>query len=257
MMVNGRYLAMRAFKMILGVVVMGLLSACSVPGPGESPDGVHDPYEPRNRKVHAFNTGLDQAVLRPAGNGYVTLVPEPVQAGVTNIAATLSIPGSAVNHVLQGQPGDATYNLVRFALNATLGLAGILDVATEFGLPEDQTGFGDTLAVWGVPEGGYVVLPVLGPSNERDAVGTIADLAFNPLGSVVEKPASHIGTVAKVADKVGDRGRYSDVIDPILYESADSYAQLRLIYLQNRRHELGEEAPGEEIDPLALDTEGF
>ncbi|MFY0622948.1 MAG: VacJ family lipoprotein [Pelagimonas sp.] len=248
---------MRAYKMIFAVAALAVMAGCSVPGPGDAPDGVFDPYEARNRKVHAFNATVDKALLRPAGKGYVSAVPEPVQAGVSNMAATLSIPGSAVNHLLQGRPGDATYNLVRFALNATLGLGGILDPATDFGLPEDSTGFGDTLASWGAKEGGYVVLPVLGPSNERDAVGTVVDLAFNPLGSVLEKPASHIGTVAKVADQIGDRGRYADVIDPILYESADSYAQLRLIYLQNRRHELGEEAPGEEIDPLALDTEGF
>ncbi|SMX26781.1 putative phospholipid-binding lipoprotein MlaA precursor [Pelagimonas phthalicica] len=241
----------------LATLILVSLSACSVPGPGEAPDGVHDPHEQTNRKVHAFNRKIDQKVLRSAGVGYATVVPEGVQDNVSNFADTVALPGTVVNQILQGRPGPATRNTVRFAINATLGFAGLADVATDFGIPEDNSDFGETLAVWGVPEGAYMELPFLGPSTERDTAGIVVDFFTNPLDYVIPSEYSSLGTSAYVLSKVGDRGRFADTVDSIYYESADSYAQLRLIYLQNRRYELGEEAPADEIDPLALDTEGF
>ncbi|WP_422907860.1 MlaA family lipoprotein [Primorskyibacter sp. 2E233] len=236
-----------------------LVGACSVPGPGEAPDGVYDPNEAGNRKVHAFNQKLDQVLVRAAGKGLAEGASEGVQDNISTFANTFATPSYVVNQVLQGRPGRATQNALRFAINATLGFGGIADVASDLGLREDETDFGETLFVWGAPEGAYLELPVFGPSTERDAVGQFVDYFTNPLDYIIPTPERYIGTAATYVDKVASRGRHADTYDSVLYESADSYAQLRLIYLQNRRFEL-EGTTGQDtgyIDPDAIDTEGF
>ena len=138
---------------------------------------------------------------------------------------------------------------MRFVFNTIFGIGGLGDPAGELGLYEDETDFGETLHVWGAAEGAYVELPVLGPSTERDAVGKVVDLFLNPLSYVLPKPEKYYATGVKVVSKVGDRGRYSDTIDSVLYDSADSYAQARTIYLQNRRFELGGDDDDAYVDP--------
>lgn len=242
--------------LVLSVI---LLSACSVPGPGGAPGGIHDPNEAENRRVHAFNKKIDERLLRGASSGVADGLPDGVQQGISNFADTVTLPQTVVNQVLQGRVWRATKNTARFTINATVGLAGLVDVATPLGLPEDDTDFGETLHVWGLPEGAYMELPFLGPSTERDAVGQVVDMFTNPLDYIIPTPERYVGTAARVLDNVGDRGKFGDTVDSVLYDSADSYAQLRLLYLQQRRFELGMEAPGaeEEIDPFALDVSGF
>ena len=229
-------------------VVVGL-SACSTPGPGGAPDGVHDPYEETNRRNHEFNLALDRGLVRPAGKGYSNVLPEPVQDTVSNFSSNLSLPGTVVNNLLQGNMGGAVQNSFRFFVNTVFGIGGLGDPASELGVDAVDTDFGETLHVWGVPEGAFVELPFLGPSTERDAVGKVVDLFTNPLSYVLPTPEKYYGTGAGLASKLGDRGRYSDTIDSILYESSDSYAQSRIIYLQNRRFELGSESDGAYVDP--------
>ncbi len=238
----------------LATLAMVLAAACSNTVPtGEA----FDPYEEQNRKMHAFNAKFDSSAVRGAGNGYTKIVPEPVQDNIANFADTVSLPQTVVNQVLQGRIVRATKNTLRFGINATLGIAGLADVASDFGLEKDETDFGETLSVWGVPEGAYIVLPFLGPSTDRDTAGMVVDLFTNPLDYIVPAPEKYLGTAAKIAEEVGDRGRYSDTYDSVIHDSADSYSQVKLIYLQNRRYELGEAPPEDDIDPLALDTEGF
>jgi len=141
-------------------------------------------------------------------------------------------------------------------MNATMGFAGLGDPATAAGLPSQDTSFGETLAVWGFREGAYLELPVLGPSTERDAAGKVVDLFLNPLRYILPSPESVVPTVAKAADGLGKRGQFDSSISGVLYESADSYAQLRAVYLQNSRFDLGNEVDSQELD-LELDTEGF
>ncbi|MEO1364432.1 MAG: VacJ family lipoprotein, partial [Pseudomonadota bacterium] len=169
----------------------------------------------------------------------------------------LGEPSVAINSLLQGDLRGAGLSTVRFLTNSTLGIFGLADVAAEFKLPEHDTDFGETLHVWGVGEGAYLELPVLGPSTTRDTTGMVVDLFTNPLSYVIDEPERYYGTGAGVASGLSTRGRFTDTVDSILYESADSYAQARLIYLQNRRFELGADDPGTDIDPFALDTEGF
>ena len=224
---------------------------------GLTPDGVNDPYEKQNRKVHAFNRGLDRAVVRPAAIGYTTILPDEIETSIGHFASNLGEPSVAVNSVLQGDLRGAGISTVRFMTNSVLGLFGLFDAASDFGIPEHDTDFGETLYVWGVGEGAYLELPVLGPSTQRNTAGKVVDLFTNPLSYTLDSPESYYGTVAGVASGLGTRGRFSDTVDSILYDSADSYAQARLIYLQNRRFELGYGEAEAEIDPFALDTEGF
>ncbi|MFB9221411.1 VacJ family lipoprotein [Paracoccus cavernae] len=234
------------------------LSACSgAPGP----DAINDPYEGMNRRFHAFNAGLDSNVVKPVTSGFGSEKPAKspddkpgigslALQGVGNFGSNLSLPGKVVNHLLQGKPEPAIKNTFRFFVNTTLGLGGFLDPATaDFALPENDTDFGETLAVWGVPEGAYLELPLIGPSTERDAFGKMVDLGIDPMRQWLNRDEYLIDLGARAASKVGQRARFGDTVDSVLYGSADSYAQTRLIYLQHRRHELGEE--GEAIDPYA------
>lgn len=232
---------------LLPLIAAGFLAGCAAPQGG---DTVYDPLEPLNREVHAMNKAVDKAVLRPMalsvtggkGGGAVS-------ARISAFSDNLGKPGDVVNNILQLRLVKAAQNTLRFGVNTVFGLGGLFDVATEAGMPEGKTDFGETLHVWGVGEGAYVELPLLGPSTARDALGDVVDFAMNPLGSL-PKPEKYIGTAAKIASKIGDRGRYSETIDSILYDSADSYLQARLLYLQNRRYELGQTA-GEDsfVDP--------
>ena len=230
--------------MIAALTLAGL-AACSAP----VASGINDPYEDENRTRHEFNRKLDRALLRPAGRGYVSALPVPVQDGVSNFADNLGEPSHFVNHVLQGDVEGAVMNTLRFAVNSTVGLGGLIDIAGELGMPEFKTDFGETLYTWGVPEGAYVELPVLGPSTQRDTMGRIVDVFTNPLTNTLPNPEAGYARGARIAARLGDRGRFGDMVDSVLYESADSYAQSRLIYLQNRRFELAGDAAYD--DPYA------
>lgn len=231
------------------------MAACTPAPPG---GGVNDPYEATNREVHAFNKSLDRAVLRPLGQTAAG-APREVTGPVANFADNVGLPGMVLNGMLQGDIGGAATNTMRFLLNTTIGIGGLFDPAGGIGLYEESTDFGETLAVWGAPEGAYIELPVFGPSTERDAAGRIVDLALDPLSRVGTQPQLDYGLAARGAQIVIDRGRFMQTVDGVLYESADSYAQARSGYLQNRRFDLGEDPPAEEeaIDPFALDLEGF
>lgn len=232
------------------VVFGGLaLAACSVP---DTPTEIHDPYERVNRVTHAFNKGADRVFFRPASQVYGNVTPGPVRTGLSNAADNLDGPRTVVNDVLQGEGEDAIHNTFRFLLNTTLGVFGIFDPATSFGLEDRETGFGDTLAVWGAQEGAYVELPLFGPSTERDAVGQFVDILTNPVSSVLDEDGDEIAATTSLPSVLNSRYEYADTLDGILYDSADSYEQLRLFYLDSRRFELsGQTSAGNAFDPYA------
>ncbi len=237
---------------ILALFVVVVLAGCA---PRDVPSGINDPWEASNRQTHEFNKKLDKSLIRPAGNAFVTSIPQPVVTGVDNFADNLAAPSMVVNNILQANVEGAVANSWRFAINSTIGLVGIFDVASAMGIPEYETDFGETLHVWGAQEGPYVELPVLGPSTERDTIGRVVDLFTNPLSYVLPSPEKYAGTAATVAGKLGDRGRYSQTVDSVLYDSADSYAQGRLTYLQNRRYQLsGDAGLGDPYDDPYGDT---
>lgn len=226
-----------------------VLAGCAAPPPAQ---GINDPLEPANRVVHGLNKGLDSVLVKPGAKAYGGVVPDPVERGISNLADTLDLPGDIVNGVLQGNVEEAGSNFARLAVNVVFGLGGVLDPATDAGIPEAKTDFGETLHVWGVGEGPYVELPALGPSTLRDTVGTVVDIAMNPVGRVAKGRDATAATVLKILSKLGDRARYSNTVDSILYDSADSYAQARLLYLQNRRFELGQTGGSAEGDDAAI-----
>ncbi|WP_108884225.1 MlaA family lipoprotein [Pseudoprimorskyibacter insulae] len=233
------------------------LAACSTPGPGEAPDGIFDPQEQTNRRIHEMNKTIDEKVLRPVGTAIGGGEGGGAMTVVSNFASNLDTPGTIVNQLLQLDFEGAVHNTWRFVVNTTIGLGGLADPATMIGLTEDESDFGETLYVWGFPEGEYMELPVLGPSTERDATGMVVDLFTNPLSYVLPSPEKYVGTGLKAVAKLGKRGRYAELVDGVLYDSADSYAQSRMTYLQNRRYELGDQAMDTYISPDDIDTEGF
>lgn len=226
-----------AFALTILVVVSGCAGS---PGP----DGINDPYEPTNRQVHAFNRSVDRILVGPAAKGYGTIVPMPAQRVVGNVARTLDLPGDIANNLLQANVADAATNSLRLAMNLTMGVAGLFDAATALGLPSQPTDFGETLAVWGVSEGVYLEVPLMGPSTARDAAGSVVDIVLNPTRLAFPNREANAASIAKLFSRLGDRNRYAETVESILYESADSYAQARLLFLQNRRFELGQQAPG-------------
>ncbi|MBR9765782.1 MAG: VacJ family lipoprotein [Rhodobacteraceae bacterium] len=225
-------------------------AACTRPEPGVTREGApFDPYEAQNRQMHQVNLALDRAVLRPAGTVYATVVPQPVNQLVGNFSANLGTPSDVVNNLLQGRLKEAGINTVRFVMNTTIGVGGLIDAADAFGIHPRATDFGETLAIWGVPEGAYQELPVLGPSTERATAGRIVDIFTNPLDPLMDRSERQLKQGSALAHGVGQRGYTRETVDSVLYGSADSYAQLRLIYLESRRHALGEAAADAYLDP--------
>ncbi|MEM6306418.1 MAG: VacJ family lipoprotein [Pseudomonadota bacterium] len=221
------------------------MAGCSVAPPGV---GTHDPYEQTNRKIHAFNKGLDRNLVRPVARGYGAVVPDPIETSISSFAANLSLPGKIINNTLQGNLFGAGKNLLRFAINTTAGVGGLFDASTVMGLEEVDTDFGETLHAWGVPEGAYVELPVLGPSTERATAGLVVDMILDPVSYIIGQPESTYRSVARTGDILTTRNDLAPQIDGIYDNSADSYAQLRSVYLQNRRFQLGENASDDLYD---------
>ena len=248
-----------ACRSICATVLFLTVAACTaVDGDAMTADGIYDPYEAQNRHVHAFNRDMDKVFVRPISIVYTTVLPDEIEDSVNNFSRNLSSPSIVVNSILQGDLRGAGIGTVRFATNSTLGLLGLFDAASDFGVPEHDTDFGETLYVWGVGEGAYLELPLYGYSNQRDAVGVLVDFFTNPLSYVgLDSPEKYVSGGTRVARAFSERGRFADTVDSILYDSADSYAQTRLIGTQILRFELGDEGADTQNDPFSLDTEGF
>ncbi len=231
--------------------MLSILAAC---GKAPAPEGVWDPQEEANRRVFAFNQQLDRTLLAPVSNAYGSGMPQGARRGVTNFSRNAGLPGTVVNDLLQGEIDDAMHNFVRFAFNSTIGVLGLFDVASGIGIEERETDFGETLHRWGFAEGRYRVLPVFGPSTERDAVGIAVDFALNPLSYAVGSPDNRVFTAAKLVSRVGDRYEFGDTVEAVLYEGEDPYATARLYYLDSRRYQLGVETGEDDLYDLYEET---
>lgn len=223
-----------------------LLAGCSIAPPGTD---IHDPNEAHNREIHAFNKAFNQQI---SGSGNGANLPPEVTAPVVNFADNVRLPGMVVNGLLQADIEGAVTNTMRFLVNTTIGIAGLFDPADAIGIAEQETDFGETLAVWGAPEGAYIELPLLGPTTERELAGKVVDIFLDPIGAVGTDVQLTYGTGAKLAERVIRRSQLSGAIDDV-YSSADSYSQQRLVFYQNRRFELGttDNYVGAEVDPYA------
>src|SRR5687767_2673213 len=139
-----------------------------------------DPLEPLNRSVYQFNQTIDRLALKPVAKGYRAAVPVPVRGGLTNVFGNFRDVTTAVNNLLQLKVSTAASDVARVAVNSTVGILGVFDVASRIGLSKHDEDFGQTLGRWGVPDGPYLVLPLFGPSNARDSVGLIGDYFTDP-----------------------------------------------------------------------------
>lgn len=223
-----------------------LLAACTGPDPSVE---IYDPYETTNRKTHDVNKAVDRALIRPAAKTYGQVVPDTPARAINNFAFNFSEPRNVVNALLQGRIETAADATVRFGINTTIGLLGLFDPATSMGIEGQSTDFGETLYVWGVPEGAYVELPLVGPSTVRHTTGRLADWFMNPLTYALPTPEAYIGTMSSVMWGLDTRDELSVTVDDIYDNSADSYAQSRTFYLQNRRFKLGGVREEDVFDP--------
>jgi phospholipid-binding lipoprotein MlaA len=195
---------------------------------------VRDPWERYNRRIFAFNSRVDRYVLRPLAIGYNKVVPDAIQSGVSRFFGNLSLPATAVNQTLVGQPVHALQTFSRFAVNSTVGIGGILDPATRFGMPNfDEEDIGRTLAVWGWRDSRYLVMPLLGPLTVRDTLGAVGDRALSPISYVDDASASSALQLLQIVDV---RTRLLPT-DEARREAYDEYALVRDAWAQHRRHQ--------------------
>ena len=216
------------------------LSACATQN-NTSAQGVYDPLEPLNRGVFAFNAAADKAVIGPVATAYETVTPEIARTGVSNVLTNLSNPVIFVNNVLQGDAEGAGNTFYRFTVNTVFGGLGLFDLAEGDGIPHRGEDFGQTLGVWGVPEGPYIVLPFLGASNLRDTVGMGVDTAFDPLTWTEfesdEDLDDHIAIGRTVLGALNARVAFDGAIQA-LREQPEPYVALRRTYTAQRQADI-------------------
>jgi len=212
------------------LLVLGATGCATLPpNAGQDP---RDPWEKVNRNVFAFNEGLDAAVLKPVAELYAKL-PDGVRECFSNAFSNLRGPSTAINNALQGKPDEAVSDVGRFLVNTTFGLVGCFDPATDLGLERHREDFGQTLGVWGFGPGPFVVLPVLGPSSVRDAVGILAVEPFLDLNFYIDYPGVEYSILALRI--VNERAELLPA-DRLISEAAlDRYSFIRDGYLQRRR----------------------
>jgi phospholipid-binding lipoprotein MlaA len=228
---------MRNFRAAL-TLALGLLAAGCASTSGDNAqlqNDAGDPLEGWNRQVFAMNEHFDHAVLKPVAEAYVAVVPEPARTGVHNFLANLNSPVVFANDVLQGEIGLAGDTAGRFGLNSTLGLGGIVDVATPAGIPNHSADFGQTLGVWGVGDDPYLVVPLLGPSDPRDLVGYGVDSAMFPLNYAGIRDYSYWAMGRGALAILDARARNLATFDQLEQTSVDPYASTRSLYRQYRR----------------------
>lgn len=216
-----------------GILKGALLVLVMLSAPGTTlAEPVPDPLQPFNRAMFTFNDAVDRAVFRPLAVGYRAVLPQRVRNGVNNFFNNLRAPTTLLNDILQGKPQRAQETINRFLVNSTIGLLGFVDIATSIGFPKHQEDYGQTLAVWGVPSGPYIVLPLLGPSTLRDAVGKVPEFYIaDPLW----EPDDTAVTIARFGVRAVDiRSRLLD-LDRVIKMQVDPYLFFRETYLQNRQ----------------------
>jgi phospholipid-binding lipoprotein MlaA len=241
------------YGIFAGIVLCGVLTACATTS-GERASR-EDPLEPLNRAVFDANTALDEAVIKPVAEGYRKLVPQFVRERVRSFIDNLTEPRIFANDLLQGRGDAAGITLNRFVINTTVGVAGLLDVATQKGFPVQSGDFGQTLYTWGIDSGPYVVLLFFGPSNLRDAFGLGVDLVTTPPGVFVPGHAGLVtGVVVGTVDGMDLRSRNIESLEEIKASALDYYSHLKSIAWQRREAQLRQgrgagPEPTELIDP--------
>ena len=216
-----------------------LLGGCAT---GSNP---RDPFEPFNRGVYRFNERVDRAVLRPAARAYRAVLPQFVRQSVSNVFSNLNDARVCLNNALQGKFAVAYSDFGRVAINSTLGVLGLFDIASEAGIEKHQEDFGQTLGWWGVPDGPFIMLPFLGPSTVRDTAGWGVDWFTDPLNLVEPVRAQNQLTGTRFVSRRAELLDASKVLDTV---ALDQYQFVRDAYLQRRRSQIydGKPPPGKD-----------
>lgn len=234
-------------------LVFCLLAILGLPACSSNPSGydtaspyqqTNDPLEGMNRAVFALNEGVDTVIGRPLAKTYKFVTPSPVRTGVRNALRNLRSPVNAANQLLQGDIDGAANDVGRALINSTIGLAGLIDVASHMGMEYEQEDFGQTLASWGVGHGPYLVLPIFGPSSVRDATGLAVDAYADPLRLYLfntNQEEWHYLRLGMIY--LSEREALLDALDDLRKNSFDYYAATRSIYYQRRESLIRDEDP--------------
>jgi phospholipid-binding lipoprotein MlaA len=247
--------------MLVALVPLVAVSACATPPTDPASraqfEANNDPLEPLNRQIFAFDMFLDQWLIKPFAQVYHNIVPDPGKDAIRNFLGNLHEPVIFANDVLQTEFTRAGWTAERFALNSTIGVGGVFDVATRWGIEKQSGDFGQTLAHYGVPEFFYLVLPVLGPSNPRDLVGMVADGYADPFSYLAYDYGADVATYSRWgAEGIDQREQNLGNLDDLQKNAIDLYAEIRSLYRQHRAAELrhGAAAPtSNEMDELYRD----
>lgn len=214
-----------------------LLSGCATGG------NPRDPIEGFNRSVFAFNEGVDKAVLKPVAKGYDKVMPTTAKTGVSNFFGNIADVFIGVNNVLQGKMSDGASDLGRVVVNSTVGVLGLVDVASDIGLEKHEEDFGQTFGRWGAGPGAYVVVPFFGPRDVRDTAGLVFDLYADPVGHLDNVAARNTLGATRV---ISDRAALLPAEKVIEEAALDKYSYLRDAYLQRRLNLIYDGAPPHE-----------
>ncbi len=248
---------MAGLILLAGAVALG---ACATPPSDPAAraefEKTNDPLEPLNREILDFNLFVDRVALKPVAQGYVAVVPQAGRDAVRHFLDNLGEPMVFANNILQGQFERAGDTFARFMLNSMAGLGGVMDLASQNGLEKQSGDFGQTLYTWGVPDGPYIVLPILGPSDPRDAVGMGVDDYVDPWNQLAYIHGYWWTDLVRGAvDGIDQRARNLGTFDELQRNAIDFYAELRSLWRQHRaavlRH--GEPAPIPDLDSLYQD----
>jgi phospholipid-binding lipoprotein MlaA len=237
--------------MLVGATIT--LAGCATTEVSEKPveqsavENKVDPYENFNRKMFVFNDGVDNYVAEPISNAYKWITPQFMQTGVNNFFTNLKNVNVVLNDVLQAKFAQSAEDTGRFAINTTVGVGGLFDVAKHVGLEQNEEDFDQTLAVWGVPQGSYLVLPFLGPSTARGIPGAVFDTAANP--------ATYVGMPVQLVAMLNARANAEGALKFIDEAALDPYVFTRESFLQWRNNLAtdGKASDSTEIDALGDD----
>ncbi|MEY3201061.1 MAG: hypothetical protein RIR70_611 [Pseudomonadota bacterium] len=222
-----------------------LLAACALLSACASTANPRDPLESYNRAMFGFNEDVDKAIIRPVAKGYEAVTPQVMRTGVANVFSNIGDVWISLNNLLQGKPLDAASDMGRFLVNSTLGVCGVIDWASDWGLEKHDEDFGQTLGRWGVGAGPFVVLPIMGPRTFRDAVGWGVDMMADPVYEIQHVPTRNSAAALRLVE---NRAELLPVEKALEEAALDKYAYVRDAYLQRRRSLIYDGRPPRELD---------
>jgi phospholipid-binding lipoprotein MlaA len=258
LLMNRQKIIFTRLPLLSGIIASVALAGCAITTLKEAEQ--NDPWQGWNKSTQSFNDGFDKHILKPLAEGYLDITNSTVDEGVTNFFSNINDIGVSINDILQLKLLQGGMDISRFLINTTAGVGGIFDWASKIDLPKHNEDFGQTLAVWRVPSGPYLVLPFLGPSTPRDTVGLIGDAFLDPI-TYVSIFGGFAGTATSGGTTVLDATDYRAGVmttEKVVEEATggDRYDFLKSSYLQHREYEIYDGNPPQEEDPLDSDESG-